>query len=656
MYNFGRVLRLSLKYRLSCAGILVSSLVVAALWGANLGTIYPIVEVVLKGRSLHQWSDDNIRQAEQNRQSLRTQLAELPAEPSGSVARRKSSLQAELESTEQSLRYAQRLQPWISRYMPAAPFPTLVLVVGFLLVGTLIKSLFLFINVYLVERVTQLVAFDLRKLLYRRTLQMDLASFSEDRTASLISRFTHDMEGITEGVKTILGRTIREPLKIIVCLIGASLVCWRLLLFCLIVTPVASLLINRLSRSVKRANRRAMGEMALLYQQLSESLRGIQAVKAFTREQKERQRFHQFGKQYVKRAQRIAQYNVLTRCSTELMSIGVVSLALLAGGYLVLNHETHLLGLRLCSRPLSFGSLLAFFALLAGVSDPFRKLAEVYNQIQRGEAAADRIFELADREPTIRSQRNPVALPRPLAGLKVEGVQFAYDAGRTILQDIDFELPAKSSLAIVGPNGCGKSTLIKLLPRFYDPTAGAITWNGIDLRQLDLKQLRRSIGMVTQQTILFDDSVMNNIRYGAPHATAREAIEAAQMAHAHSFIESLPDGYDSMIGEGGGKLSGGQRQRIALARAILRNPELLILDEATSQIDIESEQLIHQALQTLVRGRTTIMITHRLSTLALADRILVMHAGRIEDFGTHEELIDRCPTYQHLHQLVAVHS
>ena len=240
----------------------------------------------------------------------------------------------------------------------------------------------------------------------------------------------------------------------------------------------------------------------------------------------------------------------------------------------------------------------------------------------------------------------------PLESIRISDVRFHYEKESPVLRGIDFELFAGETIAIVGPNGCGKSSLLNLLPRFYDPISGSILWNGTDLRDLSTRALRRRIGLVSQQAMLFDETVADNIRYGSPHASREEVVCAAKRAYAHEFIEEkLTNGYETVVGPGGKRLSGGQRQRVALARAILRDPEVLLLDEATSQIDVESEQLIHEALVEFVRGRTTLMVTHRLASLSLADRILVLDAGQIVDMGTHDELSHRCEIYQRLHEV-----
>jgi ATP-binding cassette subfamily B protein/subfamily B ATP-binding cassette protein MsbA len=301
---------------------------------------------------------------------------------------------------------------------------------------------------------------------------------------------------------------------------------------------------------------------------------------------------------------------------------------------------------------LSLSSLLLFYGFLAGNSDPARKMSEIVAAIQSGAAAADRVFAMMDRVPSIMNSAQPRDLQSPHRQLSFDDVCFGYRPGESILRDIRLEIRYGETIAIVGPNGCGKTTLIHLIPRFYDTTSGAVRLDGIDIRDLRLRDLRSRIGLVTQQTHLFDDTVMNNIRYGTPAATDDQVVEAAIRAHAHQFVtQQLHDGYQTVVGQGGNRLSGGQRQRIALARAILRDPEILVLDEATSQIDLESEQLIHRALEDFVRGRTAIMITHRLSTLALADRIVVMEAGHIVDSGEHRELITRCNLYRRLHDI-----
>jgi ATP-binding cassette subfamily B protein/subfamily B ATP-binding cassette protein MsbA len=349
---------------------------------------------------------------------------------------------------------------------------------------------------------------------------------------------------------------------------------------------------------------------------------------------------------------RIALFDGLINPVTEVMGISTICLAILAGAYLVMTRETHLLGIKMCDKPLSLSALLVFYGMLAGISDPARRLAEVFNKLQRAAAASDRVYQLLDREPTVCDPPRPRALARHHRDLVFDQVSFRYTPDQPVLEDINLRIGFGESIAVVGPNGCGKSTLANLISRFFDPVSGSVRLDGIDLRDVRLRDVRGQIGLVNQETLLFDDTVLNNIRYGRPHATRDEVIEASKQAHAHKFIEQkLEKGYQTVVGQGGGRLSGGQRQRIALARAILRDPAILILDEATSQIDLESEQLIHRVLEQFIRHRTTVIVTHRMATLALADRIVVMDAGRIIEVGTHEHLMGCCDVYRRLHHL-----
>ena len=658
MNNFGRVLRLALRYRWTFAASFSCALAVAVLWGGNIGALFPFIEVAFKGHSMHEWVDGEAAKAQAAAGQLAGEIAaledELNAAPPGEQGDLKKQIglltsrrQAELAALD---RY-RRLAPWIHAYFPATAFQTLILVVVVLLLGTLVKDLFLIAGTMLVERLTQRTTFDLRKQFFRRTLRMELASFDRQGTSELMTRFTHDTERLADGLQTLFGRATREPLKMLACLVGAGMICWRLLLLSLVLAPIAALVIGRLTRLLKRANHRAMQEMSQLYALLRETFDGVKVVKTFTMEPYERARFHRTCKAYYRRAMKIARYDALVKPVTELMGVVTICMAILGGAYLVLNQQTHLLGIKMCDRPLGISSLMVFFGLLAGVSDPARKMSNVYSMLQKAAAAADRIYELLDREPTITDPPRSVPLARHHRDIVLEGVHFGYRADLPVLEAIDLRIPFGQTLAIVGPNGSGKSTLANLLPRLFDPTVGRILLDGVDLRHARLRGLRGQISMVSQETLLFDDTVYNNIRYGAPSASREEIVAAARRAHADRFIEQqLDDGYATRVGPGGNRLSGGQRQRIALARAILSDPAIMILDEATSQVDPESEQLIHKVLKQFIRHRTTIIITHRMSTLDLADRILVLDAGRIADQGTHAELFARCGLYQRLYQ------
>ncbi|MEZ6117449.1 MAG: ABC transporter ATP-binding protein [Pirellulaceae bacterium] len=475
---------------------------------------------------------------------------------------------------------------------------------------------------------------------------------SDKKTSGFVSEFNTDINCLTTGLRNLFGSAVREPLKMIACLIGASIISWRLLLFSLILSPVIGYAIRKLAGSIKRANRRILEEISQLYGVLSETFNGIQTVQAYTLESHERKRFHEVSKECFHKAMRISFYSALTKPITEVMGISMISLALLAGAYLTLNQETHLFGIRMSERPIDLPSLLVFYGLLIGTTEPARKLSEIFNSIQAGLAAAGRLFPLLDQTPAIRNPTKPLAFPSRHASIAFQNVSFEYEPENQVLEDVSFDVQFGETLAIVGPNGCGKSTLLQLIPRFFDPTTGTVRIDNIDLRSFRLKDLRRRIGVVSQQADLFDDTVMENIRRGHAGASQLDVVRAAKKARAHDFImDRLSDGYNTIVGPTGSRLSGGQRQRIALARAIIRDPEILILDEATSQIDLESERLIHQALDEFTQDRTTFIITHRLSTISLADRVLVLNQGRVEDIGTHEELLKRCSTYVRLNRL-----
>ena len=658
MKNFFRALWLALRYRFTIAVIIVSSLVIALLWGANIGAVYPFVEVIFQRDSMHDWVDESIDQAAGNIKELEVEIQEVKGRLALADVRDAQDLQKELDlkllrmkAEEKAWSMASWLEPAIKRYLPDDPFRTLILMVLIVFVATLVKTAVLGLNLVLVERVAQSTGNELRNRFHNHTLQMDIADVGGSHSGDVMSRFTKNVDDISAGLYTLFGKSIREPLKMLACIVGAAFISWRLLFYSLIICPLALVLMYLLAKSIKRASHRAMEKTSLFYQRLSETLAGIDIVKAFTTERFEQRRFCEATHQVYRKKMRLALYGAFSRLNTELMGTGVICVAILIGGYLVLNEETHIMGIKMVDRALSFGALIVFFGFLAGASDPARKMADVFLQLQNGAAGSDRVYEMLDRQPSIRNPDNPRSFPGDLREIAFHGVNFHYTPEVPVLQDIHLRIATGETLAVVGPNGCGKSTLAKLILRFYDPVDGTITLAGIDLRQLEMNKLRSQIGIVTQQPMLFDETVADNIRYGSPDATDVQVIEAAKKAHAHEFINTaLEDGYDTSVGERGSRLSGGQRQRITLARAILRNPTIVVLDEATSQIDPKSENQIHQALEKFLQGRTTLLITHRMSSLTLADRIAVMDKGRIVDTGTHNDLIDRCELYWRMHQ------
>lgn len=571
------------------------------------------------------------------------------------LARRGAELARQLDSGKTWLDRYQRLQPWVNRLLPSDGFKTLLVLLGLVMLGVATKGLFHFLQEVLVASTVQGTLFDIRNLFFRRTMALDLASFSDQGSAELMARFTSDVDSLSQGLNTLLSKVIREPLRVITCLGGALWFNWRLTLLTLVLVPISAATTVRAGKLMKRAVRRALESMSSIYKILQETFQGIKVVKAFTMERHERRRFFLETKSLYKKSLKVARIDALSDPVLEVLSLSTVMIALLAGSYLVLNKtmflDLGLFKLQLAARPMQIEDLFTLYAMLAGVSDPIRKLANVHSKIQRAAAASDRICALMDRTPTVADAPDAVRLPRHKVAVEFEGVEFRYDASRPVLRGLTLEVRHGETIALVGPNGCGKSTLVNLLPRFYDVQAGAIRIDGHDVREVRLRGLRSQIGMVTQETILFQGTFAENIAYGSRHATRDQIIVAAKRAYAHGFISALPEGYDTPIGERGLGLSGGQRQRIALARAMLRDPAILILDEATSAVDIQDEVLIRRAIEEFSRGRTTFLITHSLASLQFADRIVLMNAGLIEAVGTDAELRQTSPLYRRLHEI-----
>ncbi len=656
MKNLNRALRMALKYRWSLAGSFICSILVAVFWGANLGAVYPFVEVVLNdGKTIHQWAEKRIEQASLDISTAESEIQKLSDEAAGANQVETASIQKDIELKEsfiddQENRIAQTqwLVPYIKKYCPNSPFETLVYIIGFLLVATFFRGIFLAANMYLVARVGQSTVLDLQNEVFQNVLGMEIGETGVKGTGDLIGRIRGETNNIGSAIMTLFGKTVREPLKMLACIAGAAYMNWRLLIFSCLVAPIAMFLMYQLAKLTKRANRKAMEESARLLNRLYQALSYSRIVKAFSMEKHEQKRFETVANDVYNKSMRIQVYSAFSRMNNEVLGVSMICLSILAGGYLVLNHETHFLGVKMSKSAMTFGEVMAFFAFLIGVADPLRKMADVYNQLQCGIVAADRVFPLVDQRAAVQTPAHPVSLPSYKRDIEFEKVKFEYESDRPILNSVSFSLQAGQSIAIIGPNGCGKSTMINLLPRFFDPKSGSIRIDGVDIRDLEIAELRKQVGYVTQQTMLFDDTIANNIRYGTPEATDLEVISASRKAHADEFVRTLSEGYDSSIGEHGGRLSGGQRQRLSLARAILKDPAILLLDEATSQIDPQSEILIHKTLAEFIKGRTTLIVTHRMSTLDLVDLILVMDEGRIVDCGTHDELFQRCDVYQRL--------
>ncbi|MDR2439742.1 MAG: ABC transporter ATP-binding protein/permease [Planctomycetaceae bacterium] len=649
MVNFFRAIKQTFKHRFLIVSVIFCAWMIGILWGGNIATVvYPIAEICLKkNNTFTTWIEQKILD---NQEKIKTTAQELQTLQSSSSEKKhqiakKAKLLQQLQDRDFYFRW---FQPFASKYTPNTPFKTVLFLVVIILIGTIVKIIFIILHGILSAWIAQKTAMVIREEFFRKILSYEVNYFNRKGIADTMSRFTNDMSQLTGGLNVIYGKLIREPIKMVVCLIGAAYLSWQLLLVTLLLVPFATICIRWLARSIKRVVRRSMEEMSNLYGRLEETFRSIRVVKAFTQENIERAKFHRINRTYCAKAIKIAKYESLTNPLTELFGILMICIAIVVGAYLVMGNRTSLLGIPMLFEPMDFSELLLFFALLAGSADPARKLSDIFTMFQSASAAADRVYALIDRQVLIREIDHPIPLPKHHQSICFENVYFQYE-DRPILKAISFEIQFGECIAILGVSGCGKSTLLSLIPRFADVNSGRILIDGLPIREVRLRDLRRQIGLVTQDPVLFNDTVLNNIRYGTPSATTEEVIKAAQLAFAHDFIETeLVNGYTTIVGPAGGQLSGGQRQRIALARAILRDPPIFLLDEATSQIDITSEKMIYEALTKFKKGRTTIMVTHRLSALTLADRIILMDDGNIAATGTHKELLQSSPLYAKL--------
>jgi ATP-binding cassette, subfamily B, bacterial MsbA len=665
MKNFLRALRSSWPYRGRLLLSVVCALIAAVLWGLTFTAFQPTLTILGKKQNLQQW-------AEEKRKERQNEIFRLNAERTGPVAeverlnaeppselrdkrlrnltRDITKLERDLQSQNMQL-YLYGVAKWYcSRFLPSDPFMTLVCIIGLVVVGVAVRGVFEFWQESLVGSVVNLSLFDLRNRLYRNVIHLDVNHFSNEGAHELLSRFTNDMETLGNGTKTLFGRVVAEPLKALACVIIACWISWQLTFMFLILVPIAVFVLTKIGRIMKRATRRLLERMSSIYKILQESFQGIRVVKAFTMEPYERQRFCSATKDYYYKAMWVVNLDAMASPVIEALGVAAIATAILAGAYLVIGNHDHLWGQRMSSQPLGHESLLQLYVLLASIADPVRKLSSVYTKLQSGAAAADRVFAYMDRQPQVRGNSNAPRLDRHLSSIEFRDVCFSYEPGRPILTNVHLKVRHGETIAFVGRNGCGKTTLVGLIPRFYDPDHGFILVDGHDVRTVNLRSLRQQIGLVTQETTLFDDTVQNNIAYGNRRARTQDVEDAARRAYAHDFIVKLTNGYQTRVGEAGAKLSGGQRQRLALARAILRNPSILILDEFTSQSDVESEALIHKALREFMKNRTTFVITHRLNTLEIADRIVLVDNGRIAAVGTHDELLGSSPEYQRIHE------
>jgi subfamily B ATP-binding cassette protein MsbA len=504
-----------------------------------------------------------------------------------------------------------------------------------ILIVFLLKNLFGYVQSYLMAYVEQGLMMDIRNELYRHLHNLSLSYFTNERTGNLISRITNDVNVVNGGVSASFVTLIREPLLVIVFLGIAFTLSWQLTLLSFVVFPFSLSIISSIGRRLYRESGVMQEKMADITSVLQETISNVKVVKAFAMEDFEDKKFQKETKSYFRTMLTMTRVRNLATPVTEFLSIVAGVAIIWYGGKQVL-----------VTGEMKAAEFLGFLFAIFQVMPPIKELSNVTNRLQEFAAAGRRIFEILDTKPAVQNLPDAIALSPLKEGIEFKNVSFFYSNNdddkppkTEILSSINLRIKKGEVVAIVGPSGSGKTTLVDLIARFYDPVEGMITFDNIDIRQFILQSLRGQIGIVTQETILFNDTVRNNIAYGLTDFPDKKIREAARAANALSFIEAMPEGFESIIGDRGTKLSGGQRQRISIARALLKNPPIMILDEATSALDSESEVLVQEAIERLMQNRTSLVIAHRLSTIRNADRIIVLEKGKIVQEGRHVELL-----------------
>jgi subfamily B ATP-binding cassette protein MsbA len=655
MQNFLRISSYVFRHRRLVVLSVVCAVIVSLFWAMNLSIAFPVVKVLFQNDSLHEFVDQEISRLQAAIDADTAALERLPADQVKPRAR----LQYSIGEESWNLLMMTRIRNSVLRFVPRDKFDTMAALLGLLLAATLLKGLFIYYQELLVGSVVQLTVNAIRQDCFRAALKLDIQSLNQIGTASLMSRMTNDIEQMTMAIRVFGVTLVREPLKAGACTMLAFFVNWRLAALSCTMVPLLGLLFNFFGRRLRRASHRTMETMAKIYECISETFGSAKIVMAFSGYHKHRRQFLEANREYYTGSMRIVHLGALSRPISETMGVIGVFAALAPGAYLVLRETDSIWGIKLSSGPMSIAELTTLYALLAGTLDPVRKLSSVFEQIKRGMAGCERVFGLIDQRTIVPEPRSARVLIPHASMISFRNVSFRYDEGdgerssrAPALKNVSLDVRFGEVVAILGGNGSGKSTLLSLLPRFMDPSEGQVLIDGVDIRELRTFDLRSQMGLVTQETLLFNDTIYENIRYGDPSATREAILEAAERAQASSFISQLPDGFNTIVGDRGGRLSGGQRQRIALARAILRNPSILILDEATSAVDSHSEEIIHSVLKGFAVNRTVFVITHTLSPafLDLVTKIVVMDHGQIVAVGTHAELLKTAPAYVRLLQ------
>lgn len=508
------------------------------------------------------------------------------------------------------------------------PSVTLASLAGLLVVMTALKVGVTYLSSYFIIPMRSGIVRDIRNSIYDKIVSLPIGFFTNERKGDVMARMSGDVAEIQNSVMSSLDMMFKDPVMIIVCLGMMIAISWQLTLFVFILLPIAGLVMGKVGKSLKRKSLEGQNQWGMLMSMIEEVLSGLRVIKAFNAESKVEKRFHEENEIYYDISNRVSRRQELAHPMSELLGTTAIAIVLWFGGSLILGHHTSM----------TAPSFIYYMVIFYSIINPAKDLTKASYAIQKGLASMERVDKILQSGNPIKDPVNPVEISVTNPSIDYNNVTFSY--GETdVLHNINLKIQAGSTVALVGQSGSGKSTLADLLPRFYDVNEGSISIDGVDVRDLRVYDLRSLMGIVNQNAILFNDSFFNNIAFGVDNATLEQVEQAAKIANAHEFIMATENGYDTNIGDGGCRLSGGQRQRLSIARAILKNPPVLILDEATSALDSESEHLVQQALDRLMKGRTTLVIAHRLSTISNADKICVLHEGRIVEQGTHQELL-----------------
>ena len=534
------------------------------------------------------------------------------------------------------------LKTKVDEFIPRGDrFATLKWLCIFIFVAFLLKNLFKFLENFWITYVEQRVVKDLREEVYDKIIRQDLGFFHKHKTGGLISNLTNDINQLNVALNRSVTKAIRDPLMIVIYLIILYNISWQITLIAITVLPITGFVIRKIGMSLKRRSTRVQERIADITTLLQETISGIKVVKAFAMEKYESNKFHKkTGEHFHSIVKQVRMWRLASPLS-ETIGASIISVVIWYGGNLVLQGGT-----------LSSEDFIRFLVILFALMEPVKSIGELNSDIQISIASGKRTFDILDTPRTVIEKPNALKKTDFTSGIVYENVSFSYEQdGKLVLNGINLNVNKNQKIAFVGSSGAGKTTLVNLLPRFYDASRGAVKIDGVDVKDITLSDLRGLIGIVTQEVILFNDTVANNIAYGMSGYSLDKIEKVAHLANAHEFIKDMPKKYDTIIGERGMMLSGGQRQRISIARAILKNPPILIFDEATSSLDSESEFLIQQAIENLMKDRTVFMIAHRLSSIINSDRIIVLEDGKIIDEGTNEELQQRSGRYRQLYEL-----